>query len=270
MCSHLSFGQTLAPDDQMFKICPGDTIYISVDTSRNTTPVDHYDWFRNDDLIASGPYRLKVTDTGRYTVVSYAPTGCGSPESNSISVAWKQLVALNDEFYTDPNTRVEVLYRFNDIAACSPLQQTITHLVSQPNNGRLLPSNTDGAYVYQPNQGFAGTDSFYYYLTDSSGLRSNVAQVSIHVGHITDGGTSGKNATSVYPNPVSDFLYIKGEGDNIVQITLIDDRGRRFYQIVPKLEVTAIDMRWYAAAVYFVQVVYKDHTSKYFKVLKAR
>ena len=267
--SSLAFGQSVAISNQLLDICPGDTVYLTVDTLQNTTPVDHYDWFLNDELIASGPYRLKVTDTGRYTVMSYALTGCGSPRSNIVSVQWKQLVALNDEFYTDPDTRVEVMYRFNDIAACMPLSQTTTHRTSGPANGRLLSSGHDGSYIYQPDEGFAGTDSFYYYLTDSSGAKSNVAKVSIHVGQMT-AGSSGKNATDIYPNPVTDFLYIKGEGDNILQITLIDDQGRRFYQIIPKLEVTAIDMRRYAAAVYFVQVVYKDHTSKYFKVLKPR
>ena len=52
-------------------------------------------------------------------------------------------------------------------------------LVSGPSNGALT-LNSDGTFVYRPNAGFVGTDSFTYKANDGS-LDSNVATVTITV-----------------------------------------------------------------------------------------
>lgn len=57
-----------------------------------------------------------------------------------------------------------------------PLSATI---VSGPNNGSLI-LNSDGSFQYDPNDTFAGTDSFTYYAS-AGGYNSNAATVSISV-----------------------------------------------------------------------------------------
>ncbi|WP_124728240.1 cadherin-like domain-containing protein [Staphylospora marina] len=52
-------------------------------------------------------------------------------------------------------------------------------LVTGPTNGTLV-LNPDGSFIYTPNDGFEGTDSFTYQASDGSAL-SNVATVTIDV-----------------------------------------------------------------------------------------
>ena len=54
------------------------------------------------------------------------------------------------------------------------------NLVSPPTNGTLLSFTTNGAFIYQPNPGFTGTDTFTYEATDGS-LTSGVATVTLTV-----------------------------------------------------------------------------------------
>ena len=54
-------------------------------------------------------------------------------------------------------------------------------LVANPANGTLMSFGSDGTFMYMPNGGFVGVDSFTYKANDG-GLDSNVATVSIAVG----------------------------------------------------------------------------------------
>ena len=51
-------------------------------------------------------------------------------------------------------------------------------LETSPTGGTIL-FNSDGSFTYTPNQGFVGTDSFTYRVSDGS--RSTVGVVSIRV-----------------------------------------------------------------------------------------
>lgn len=53
-------------------------------------------------------------------------------------------------------------------------------LLSSPTNGTLISFSADGSFIYQPNTGFTGTDSFTYQATDG-GLTGNVATVTLNV-----------------------------------------------------------------------------------------
>lgn len=267
-----AFGQQQGQNSPIkhFYICPGDTVFITVDTNLNTTPVAYYEWYHNDSLVFTGPQpRFAARDTGTYTAVSFAVSGCSSPVSNKVLVEWRKLIAVNDEFYTTPNRTTNLPYLLNDTAACVPLDSTTTYIVSGPSNGVLMRGGTNGTFVYQPNKDFVGDDRIYYYLKDTKGLQSNVATILIHVGGSHNISGIDSHFAVAFPNPVQNYLYVKGNADSIQTIALIDANGRRrLYITKPKLDVTVIDMRQFNASVYFVQVFFKDHSSKYIEVLK--
>ncbi len=52
---------------------------------------------------------------------------------------------------------------------------------SAPSNG-VVNLNSNGGFIYTPNPGFQGDDSFTYHITDEHGANSNVATVTLHVG----------------------------------------------------------------------------------------
>ncbi|OXM85415.1 S-layer homology domain-containing protein [Paenibacillus rigui] len=78
--------------------------------------------------------------------------------------------------------------------------ETVTGLVygiaSQPHKGTLTPApdnNPDGdKWIYTPNAGFTGVDSFTYTVTDADGQQSAPATVSIKVNKSLDGWAGSK------------------------------------------------------------------------------
>ncbi len=54
-------------------------------------------------------------------------------------------------------------------------------LVSSPSEGTLVEFLADGSFIYQPDPGFTGTDSFTYEAIDAGGLTSSVVAVSLSV-----------------------------------------------------------------------------------------
>ena len=53
--------------------------------------------------------------------------------------------------------------------------------VTQPSNGQLTSAVTNGAFTYEPNAGFTGTDEFTYVLRDADGKLSDPGTVTIEV-----------------------------------------------------------------------------------------
>jgi hypothetical protein len=80
-----------------------------------------------------------------------------------------------------------------------------TSLVSGPSNASNFTLNADGTFTYVPQAGFAGTDSFTYRATDSSGQLTNIATVTINVAMpsgpvaAADSYTTSANTTLTVP-----------------------------------------------------------------------
>ncbi len=72
-------------------------------------------------------------------------------------------------------------------------------LVTDVQNGTLV-LNADGTFVYTPNQGFAGTDTFTYHATD--GVDNSLATVTIEVLNMTPLGTNDTYFT-LFDNPIT-------------------------------------------------------------------
>jgi uncharacterized repeat protein (TIGR01451 family) len=101
-------------------------------------------------------------------------------------------VAANDSYSTNENTPLSVpapgvLGNDTDIDNASLTAIVVTN----PSNGTLT-LNANGSFLYTPNAGFAGTDSFTYKARDGS-ADSNTATVSITV---NEGGTLQFNSAT--------------------------------------------------------------------------
>jgi hypothetical protein len=247
---------------QVLEICEGDTVLLSIDSANEAA--SRYEWYLNGDLIVStGQASMEVTDTGEYNIIAFNEGGCGSPLSNSIRVRWKHLYAFDDETATLPETATSISILINDEGGCAGIDSSSLIIIHPPWFGNVHIAG--GQIVYKPFRGFAGTDSFDYKIRDRNGNLSNLARVLVHVGSDPDVAI---NDVIIYPNPVSDYLYIKGDPDKIEKIMLITDRGRQLYEMKPFSAVSVINVREYAQAIYWVRVIFKSGPPKSYKVLR--
>ncbi|QRR00922.1 T9SS type A sorting domain-containing protein [Dyadobacter sandarakinus] len=77
----------------------------------------------------------------------------------------------------------------------------------------------------------------------------------------------GLGELAIFPNPVSDVLFVKGvNASDLRQLTLTDLNGRTVYTS-KQLPASGLDIRHVAKGLYFVNVVLNDGTAKSFKVL---
>lgn len=247
---------------QPIQICRGDTVLLYADSANGQA--SRYEWYHNGELVASTVQAsLQVTDTGEYSIIAFNEGGCGSPLSNSILVQWRQIYAIDDETSTPPETARSISILINDEGGCAGLDSASLVIIRHPLFGQV--NIAEEQIVYTPFRGFAGTDSFDYKIRDRNGNLSNLARVLVHVGSDPDVAI---NDVIIYPNPVSDFLYIKGDPDKIEKILFITDRGRQLYEMKPFSAVSVINVKEYAQAVYWVRVIFKKGPPRSYKVLR--
>jgi len=122
-----------------------------------------------------------VAGTAEVTVFNPVPGGgTSNAQTFTIVTVNNPPVAMNDAYNTDENTTLSVpapgvLNNDSD----SEGDSLLANLVSGPSNGTLT-LNPDGSFVYTPNVGFSGIDSFTY-VADDGTTNSNIATVSITV-----------------------------------------------------------------------------------------
>lgn len=133
-----------------------------------------------------------------------------------------QPVANNDEYLVPEGETLNVTNRwatgaykplwFNDIDIDGDPLKFI--LVEAPSNG-VLSLNQDGTFVYTPNPGFNGIDSFRYKVNDGS-LDSNIATVKISIESlniIIDDGDPGYSEFDLWGNGSVQGSYV-GYGED--------------------------------------------------------
>ncbi|WP_316839897.1 Ig-like domain-containing protein [Pedobacter gandavensis] len=104
----------------------------------------------------------------------------GTAENNStptLTKVTKPFVAVDDSYEADANKVIKENLLLNDDIAGQPVNNLIVEAVTQPKNGKLT-LNADGSFIYTPNPGYTGADSYTYRIKDEYGYYSNVAAVS--------------------------------------------------------------------------------------------
>ena len=91
-------------------------------------------------------------------------------------------------------------------------------VVDSPQHGQLV---FDGEFVYTPDEGFLGTDSFTYEAFDGE-EHSNVATVTINVNLMSGVSPGALLATPL--NPVSEYSYVKDSTTQILDQVFDDEQ----------------------------------------------
>ena len=89
-------------------------------------------------------------------------------------------VAVDDAVTIEPNTPVTIFVTMNDFDVDSLLDAGSEMVVSPPSNGTVGDGGF-GAFLYTPNTGFIGVDTFTYTVADAFGAVSNEATVEVTV-----------------------------------------------------------------------------------------
>jgi hypothetical protein len=156
------------------------------------------------------------TDTFTYTVSDGETTSIGTvtvtvepAEGNSPPVA------VDDNYTTAQDTALEValpgVFANDSDPEGDDFGISSAFVVPTAEHGSLTLSSGDGAFLYTPDPGFVGTDSFQYQLTDGQAL-GNVATVTIEVTAVEPEPTPTSVPTDEEtPNPTSTPLATDAE-----------------------------------------------------------
>jgi VCBS repeat-containing protein len=125
-------------------------------------------------------------------------------------------VAIPDSVITRRNTQVSIDVLANDFDTDGTLNRSSVNIVTSPTFGTAF-TQTDGTIVYIPQNGFTGTDTLGYVVSDNDGLASNIATVTIQV------------VASLHQNPTNRFDVNNDSFvspiDVLVVINLINAQG---------------------------------------------
>ncbi len=122
---------------------------------------------------------------------------------------------MDDEVSVVTNTPTNIDVSENDSDTDGALNLGRLRIQSPPSNGSAMV-NENGDITYTSDSSYLGSDSLVYLLCDDgSPFLCNKATVNISVGQLTHSSVSvlNENAFQVYPNPATDKLYIKTNGN---------------------------------------------------------
>jgi hypothetical protein len=137
--------------------------------------------------------------------------GSGDTTSGNDLASKSSLVAVSDEVGTQQDTRVKVDVLANDRGFSDGIP-TIS-IVSHPGNGGVA-IGADGTITYTPKNGFTGTDTFIYRISDAAGgaaLATATVQVACS-GCSNSGGNSVTLTWDPVPGAVLGYLVSFAEG----------------------------------------------------------
>lgn len=148
-----------------------DTVYIQTPPANGTVTINEngtYTYTPNSGFIGADSFTYTICDNSAAT--NY---GC---ETATVLITVNDALHANDDSVTTPeNTSITIPVVINDDTPAAVVPVAIT----QPANG-VLSSLGNGSYVYLPNPGFSGLDSFMYVIS-LAGYGSDTAIVYITV-----------------------------------------------------------------------------------------
>jgi len=130
-------------------------------------------------------YTVAGGTTGRYVRITvYGNNFNNFADITELSIdessnpATPKPTANNENIQTNSGAPVQITLTGTDPIAGDLLTFTV---VTPPHHGTLSPGTVSSIVYYTPNIGFSGTDSFTYKATDSQGVDSNIATVTVTV-----------------------------------------------------------------------------------------
>jgi VCBS repeat-containing protein len=174
--------------------------------SVQTTPAGTVRYTPNSGFRGSDTFTYRVRDSlGKYS----------NEATVTINVNTAP-VAIADSAVTKRNTQVTIDVLANDFDTDGTLNRSSVNIVSPPNFGTAF-AQADGTIVYIPQNGFTGTATLGYVVSDNDGLASNIATVTIQV------------VASLHQNPTNRFDVNNDSFvspiDVLVVINLINAQG---------------------------------------------
>ncbi|WEK18826.1 MAG: Ig-like domain-containing protein [Candidatus Pedobacter colombiensis] len=154
----------------------------------------------------------------------------GTTETNNIPTITpvsKILVAVDDQYEADANKVIkENVLQNDDLAGQDPAKLTVV-VITQPQNGTLV-INPDGTFIYTPNPGYTGADSFTYLIKDEYGYYSNRAVVSLKINFF---GISVPTLFTPNGDGTNDIFEVRGLNQFAEnQLTIINRWGNEVYR----------------------------------------
>jgi len=97
------------------------------------------------------------------------------------------------------------------------------------------------------------------YLSIINDTEDGNIQYPVTIDYIPSGISETKNCTTIYPNPVTDFVHVTGK--DITEVKVFDLTGRLVRQVLGESDDLEINMKDCESGVYIVQVVNKESSS---------
>ncbi|SDK71731.1 gliding motility-associated C-terminal domain-containing protein [Pedobacter sp. ok626] len=155
----------------------------------------------------------------------------GTAENNStptVTGVTKPFVAVDDNYEADANKVIKENLLVNDDLYGQPVTNLSVETVTLPKNGKLI-LNADGTFIYTPNPGYIGSDSYTYRIKDEYGYYSNVATVSFQANFFEI-----KMPTLFTPNGdgVNDTFEIRGLNQFVEnELAIVNRWGSEVYRM---------------------------------------
>lgn len=132
-------------------------------------------------------------------------------------------------------------------------QMLVAVLDSAPKHG-YLELNTNGSFTYMPQEGFLGTDTFWYSVFDGQSLsKSNV--VKLKIGSSNGGGvepeTERPDFVMLTPNPARNYVIISSDL-SITDIKIFNLSGKLLSQLELNKKVYTLDLSKFNSGLYIV------------------
>ncbi|MDD3962389.1 MAG: HYR domain-containing protein [Bacteroidales bacterium] len=169
-------------------VCPGDYIItpapdqceavvsVSMPTVFDNCGVEFVYNDRTGTSNASGTYPLGETVVNWILIDIYGNIN----ECSCIIHVLSRVEAIDDEAETNEDVPVVIPVVENDLFCASDYNINSLSLAVEPTHGQAMVSPADSSFVYYPDDGFSGTDSFIYRFENTSGF-DDIAVVTIVV-----------------------------------------------------------------------------------------
>ncbi|QYJ68735.1 Ig-like domain-containing protein [Flavobacterium litorale] len=227
-------------------LCDGATV---ADLDVNVAAGGTINWY----TVAAGGTALATTDAltaGNY-YVEQTIDGCTSPRTE-VTVT---LNAIPDAPTGEATQQFEAGDTVADLVVDATAGATITWYIMNA-----------GMQFVEVDITTALTDGGEYYATQTINDCESLT-FKVTADEILSIGTFTKNNMVVYPNPVTDVVFISGES-TITKITVVNLLGQNVLTLDANATEVKVDMQSLNAGTYFVQVQAADAATASFKVIK--